>query len=30
VGALDPYAIPRIMMQVEDDLDTFAAKVSWW
>jgi hypothetical protein len=30
LGAHDPYHIPRIMMHVEDDLATFAAKVSWW
>jgi peptidoglycan/xylan/chitin deacetylase (PgdA/CDA1 family) len=28
VGALDAYQIPRILMEVTDDLDTFAAKVS--
>jgi peptidoglycan/xylan/chitin deacetylase (PgdA/CDA1 family) len=28
--AVDPYHVPRIMMTVGDDLDTFAAKVSWW
>jgi peptidoglycan/xylan/chitin deacetylase (PgdA/CDA1 family) len=28
--SIDPYYIPRIMMVVGDDLDTFAAKVSWW
>jgi peptidoglycan/xylan/chitin deacetylase (PgdA/CDA1 family) len=28
--ALEPYYIPRIMMAVSDDLDTFSAKVSWW
>jgi peptidoglycan/xylan/chitin deacetylase (PgdA/CDA1 family) len=28
--AADPYHIPRIMMSVSDDLDTFAAKVGWW
>lgn len=27
---LDPYYVPRIMMVVGDDLDTFAAKVGWW
>jgi peptidoglycan/xylan/chitin deacetylase (PgdA/CDA1 family) len=27
---LDPYDMPRIMMVVGDDMDTFAAKVSWW
>jgi peptidoglycan/xylan/chitin deacetylase (PgdA/CDA1 family) len=27
-GANDPYQIPRIMLKVTDDLDTFAAKVS--
>jgi peptidoglycan/xylan/chitin deacetylase (PgdA/CDA1 family) len=27
---IDPYYIPRIMMVVSDDLDTFAAKVGWW
>ena len=32
VHAVDPYYVPRIMMTVGDDLDldTFAAKVSWW
>jgi peptidoglycan/xylan/chitin deacetylase (PgdA/CDA1 family) len=33
-GAYTPagnaYYIPRILMVVSDDLDTFAAKVSWW
>ena len=28
--AVDPYYVPRILMVVGDDLDTFAAKVSWW
>jgi peptidoglycan/xylan/chitin deacetylase (PgdA/CDA1 family) len=28
--AVDPYHVPRIMMVVGDDLDTFAAKVGWW
>jgi peptidoglycan/xylan/chitin deacetylase (PgdA/CDA1 family) len=28
--AVDPYHVPRIMMGVGDDLDTFAAKVGWW
>jgi hypothetical protein len=28
--AVDPYHVPRIMMVVSDDLDTFAAKVGWW
>jgi peptidoglycan/xylan/chitin deacetylase (PgdA/CDA1 family) len=28
--AVDPYHIPRILMVPSDDLDTFAAKVSWW
>lgn len=28
--SVDPYSVPRIMMVVSDDLDTFAAKVSWW
>jgi len=28
--AVDPYHVPRIMMGVGDDLDTFSAKVSWW
>ena len=28
--AVDPYHVPRIMMVVGDDLDTFAAKVTWW
>jgi peptidoglycan/xylan/chitin deacetylase (PgdA/CDA1 family) len=27
---IDPYYVPRIMMVVSDDLDTFAAKVGWW
>jgi peptidoglycan/xylan/chitin deacetylase (PgdA/CDA1 family) len=27
---VDPYYVPRIMMVVSDDLDTFAAKVGWW
>ena len=27
---IDPYHIPRIMMAVSDDIETFAAKVSWW
>jgi peptidoglycan/xylan/chitin deacetylase (PgdA/CDA1 family) len=27
---VDPYHIPRILMVPSDDLDTFAAKVSWW
>jgi peptidoglycan/xylan/chitin deacetylase (PgdA/CDA1 family) len=27
---VDPYSVPRIMMVVGDDLDTFAAKVGWW
>jgi peptidoglycan/xylan/chitin deacetylase (PgdA/CDA1 family) len=27
---IDPYYVPRILMIVSDDLDTFAAKVSWW
>jgi peptidoglycan/xylan/chitin deacetylase (PgdA/CDA1 family) len=30
VYAVDPYHVPRISMVVGDDLDTFAAKVSWW
>jgi len=30
VGASDVYAIPRIMMEVGDTLDTFAAKVGHW
>jgi peptidoglycan/xylan/chitin deacetylase (PgdA/CDA1 family) len=30
VGAIDPYHIPRILMTVEDDIGTFAAKVSGW
>jgi peptidoglycan/xylan/chitin deacetylase (PgdA/CDA1 family) len=30
VGASDVYAMPRIMMEVGDTLDTFAAKVSHW
>jgi peptidoglycan/xylan/chitin deacetylase (PgdA/CDA1 family) len=28
--AMDPYSIPRIMMTAGDDMETFAAKVSWW
>lgn len=28
--SVDPYYVPRIMMGVGDDLDTFAAKVGWW
>jgi len=28
--AVDPFHVPRIMMVVGDDLDTFAAKVTWW
>jgi peptidoglycan/xylan/chitin deacetylase (PgdA/CDA1 family) len=28
--AVDPFHVPRIMMVVGDDLDTFAAKVGWW
>ena len=28
--AVDPFYVPRIMMVVGDDLDTFAAKVGWW
>ena len=28
--SVDPYYVTRIMMVVSDDLDTFAAKVSWW
>jgi peptidoglycan/xylan/chitin deacetylase (PgdA/CDA1 family) len=28
--SIDPYYVPRIMVGVGDDLDTFAAKVSWW
>ena len=27
---VDPYYVPRILMVVGDDLDTFAAKVGWW
>jgi peptidoglycan/xylan/chitin deacetylase (PgdA/CDA1 family) len=27
---IDPYYVPRILMVVSDDLDTFSAKVSWW
>ena len=27
---MDPYSIPRIMMTVGDDMETFSAKVSWW
>jgi peptidoglycan/xylan/chitin deacetylase (PgdA/CDA1 family) len=30
VGASDVFAIPRIMMETGDTLDTFAAKVSHW
>jgi peptidoglycan/xylan/chitin deacetylase (PgdA/CDA1 family) len=30
VGASDLYAIPRIMMEVGDTLDTFVAKVNHW
>lgn len=30
VGASDVFAIPRIMMDVGDTLDTFAAKVNHW
>ncbi len=30
IGALDPYHIPRIMMESSDTLETFAAKVSAW
>lgn len=29
-GAVDPYHVPRIMMTSEDDLATFAAKVTTW
>lgn len=29
-GAIDPYYIPRIMMTSDDDLATFAAKVTSW
>ena len=28
--SVDPYYVTRIMMVLSDDLDTFAAKVSWW
>ena len=28
--SLDPYYVPRIMMIPSDDMETFAAKVSWW
>jgi peptidoglycan/xylan/chitin deacetylase (PgdA/CDA1 family) len=28
--AVDPFYVPRILMVVGDDLDTFAAKVTWW
>ena len=28
--SMDPYYVTRIMMVVTDDLDTFAANVSWW
>lgn len=27
---MNPYSIPRIMMTAGDDMETFAAKVSWW
>ena len=27
---IDPYHVPRILMVVGDDIDTFAAKVGWW
>jgi peptidoglycan/xylan/chitin deacetylase (PgdA/CDA1 family) len=30
LGGVDPFSVPRIMMVVGDDLDTFAAKVGWW
>lgn len=30
IGGVDPYAIPRIMMEASDTLDTFAAKVNHW
>lgn len=30
IGALDPYHIPRIMMEATDTLETFAAKVNGW
>jgi peptidoglycan/xylan/chitin deacetylase (PgdA/CDA1 family) len=30
IHAVNPYHVPRIMMGAGDDLDTFAAKVSWW
>lgn len=30
IGAVDPYNIPRIMMSVDDSLDTFIAKVTGW
>jgi hypothetical protein len=30
IHAADPYHVPRILMVVGDDLDTFAAKVGWW
>jgi peptidoglycan/xylan/chitin deacetylase (PgdA/CDA1 family) len=30
VGSIDPYAVPRIMMEATDDLDTFVAKVTAW
>lgn len=30
VHAVDPFYVPRIMVTVGDDLDTFSAKVSWW
>lgn len=29
-GAVDAYYVPRIMIEVGDSLETFAAKVSWW
>ncbi|MFT4036890.1 MAG: polysaccharide deacetylase family protein [Thermomicrobiales bacterium] len=30
IGGVDPFAIPRIMMEAGDTLDTFAAKVNHW
>ena len=30
VGSIDPYNVPRIMMEATDDLDTFIAKVTSW
>ena len=30
LNAVDPNNVPRLLMVVGDDLDTFAAKVTWW